>query len=53
MNEGGISRRLINLSNVLIGKVRGGLAMVNVLASTFSVEYQAQRLLTPRLLDLY
>ncbi|MGJ9383561.1 TRAP transporter large permease [Salipaludibacillus sp. CF4.18] len=35
MNEGGISRRLINLSNVLIGKIRGGLAMVNVLASTF------------------
>lgn len=35
MNEGGISRRLINLANVIIGKVRGGLAMVNVLASTF------------------
>jgi TRAP-type mannitol/chloroaromatic compound transport system permease large subunit len=35
MNEGGISRRLINLANVMIGKVRGGLAMVNVLASTF------------------
>lgn len=35
MNEGGISQRLINLSNVIIGKVRGGLAMVNVLASTF------------------
>lgn len=35
MNEGGISRRLIDLSNVIIGKVRGGLAMVNVLASTF------------------
>ncbi|WP_059104633.1 TRAP transporter large permease [Shouchella shacheensis] len=35
MNEGGISRRLINLSNVIIGKVRGGLAMVNVLASAF------------------
>ncbi|WP_156291811.1 TRAP transporter large permease [Oceanobacillus salinisoli] len=35
MNEGGISRRLINLANVLIGKIRGGLAMVNVLASTF------------------
>lgn len=35
MNEGGISRRLINLSNVMIGKIRGGLAMVNVLASTF------------------
>lgn len=35
MNEGGISRRLINLANVIIGRVRGGLAMVNVLASTF------------------
>lgn len=34
MNEGGISRRLINLANVIIGKIRGGLAMVNVLAST-------------------
>ncbi|MCM3609936.1 TRAP transporter large permease [Planococcus sp. MERTA32b] len=35
MNEGGISRRLIDLANVLIGRIRGGLAMVNVLASTF------------------
>ncbi|WP_077324667.1 TRAP transporter large permease [Virgibacillus siamensis] len=35
MNEGGISRRLINLANVIIGKIRGGIAMVNVLASTF------------------
>lgn len=35
MNEGGISLRLINLANVIIGKIRGGLAMVNVLASTF------------------
>ncbi|MER2258542.1 MAG: TRAP transporter large permease subunit, partial [Priestia megaterium] len=35
MNEGGISRRLINLANVIVGKVRGGLAMVNVLSSTF------------------
>lgn len=35
MNEGGISKRLINLANVIIGKIRGGLAMVNVLASTF------------------
>ena len=35
MNEGGISRRLINLANVIIGKIRGGLAMVNVLSSTF------------------
>ena len=35
MNEGGISNRLINLANVIIGKIRGGLALVNVLASTF------------------
>ncbi|MFB5661086.1 TRAP transporter large permease [Alteribacillus sp. HJP-4] len=35
MNEGGISRRLINLSNLLIGKIRGGLALVNIAASTF------------------
>jgi len=35
MNEGGISRRLIDLANVVIGKVRGGLALVNVLSSTF------------------
>ncbi|RDW21894.1 hypothetical protein CWR48_02320 [Oceanobacillus arenosus] len=35
MNEGGISNRLINLANVIIGRIRGGLAMVNVLASTF------------------
>lgn len=35
MNEGGISRRLINLANVLIGKIRGGLALVNVITSTF------------------
>lgn len=35
MNEGGISRRLINLANVIIGKIRGGLALVNVITSTF------------------
>src|SRR5699024_3389994 len=35
MNEGGISNRLINFANVIIGKIRGGLAMVNVLSSTF------------------
>lgn len=35
MNEGGISRRLINFANVIIGKIRGGLALVNVLSSTF------------------
>ncbi|MBI9104998.1 MAG: TRAP transporter large permease [Spirochaetales bacterium] len=35
MSQGGISRRLIEFSNVLIGRVRGGLAQVNVLASMF------------------
>jgi len=35
MGAGGISRRLIEFSNLLIGRVRGGLALVNVLASTF------------------
>lgn len=34
MNEGGISRRLINLANVIIGRIRGGLALVNVVTST-------------------
>jgi tripartite ATP-independent transporter DctM subunit len=35
MSQGGISRRLIDFSNVIIGRVRGGLAQVNVLASMF------------------
>ena len=35
MGEGGISRRLIDLSNVLVGRMRGGLAMVNILSSMF------------------
>jgi len=35
MSQGGISRRLIEFSNILIGRVRGGLAQVNVLASMF------------------
>lgn len=35
MTEGGISDRLVRFSNVIVGKVRGGLAMVNVLASMF------------------
>ncbi len=32
MNEGGLAVRLINLAMLLVGRVRGGLAMVNVLA---------------------
>lgn len=35
MGAGGISRRIIGFANVLIGRVRGGLAQVNVLASMF------------------
>jgi len=35
MGEGGISRRIIYFSNILVGRVRGGLAQVNVLASMF------------------
>ena len=35
MSEGGITRRIIDFSNVLIGRYRGGLAQVNVLGSMF------------------
>lgn len=35
MGKGGISDRLIKLSNLIIGWMRGGLAMVNILASMF------------------
>jgi len=35
MGEGGIARRLIDLADVCVGRVRGGLAMVNVLSSKF------------------
>jgi len=35
MGQGGISRRLIEFSNVFVGRIRGGLAMVNVLTSMF------------------
>lgn len=35
MNAGGITKRLINFCNILLGYVRGGLALVNVVASMF------------------
>jgi len=35
MAEGGMALRLINLAKVFVGFIRGGLALVNVLASTF------------------
>jgi tripartite ATP-independent transporter DctM subunit len=35
MSEGGMSRRLVAFAAVLVGFVRGGLSLVNILASTF------------------
>jgi tripartite ATP-independent transporter DctM subunit len=35
MAEGGMARRLVDLARVLVGFIRGGLGVVNVLASTF------------------
>jgi len=35
MGEGGISEKLIRLSNLLLGRFRGGLAIVNVLSTMF------------------
>ena len=35
MAEGGMARRLVAFANVLVGFIRGGLALVNVVASTF------------------
>ncbi len=33
MSQGGISRRLVLFSNALVGRIRGGLAQVNIIAS--------------------
>jgi tripartite ATP-independent transporter DctM subunit len=35
MTEGGISNRLMRFSNLIIGRIRGGTAMVNILTSMF------------------
>jgi tripartite ATP-independent transporter DctM subunit len=35
MNKGGVTTRLINLSKILVGKYKGGLAYVNILVSMF------------------
>jgi tripartite ATP-independent transporter DctM subunit len=35
MAEGGIALRLVNFANIFVGFIRGGLAMVNILASMF------------------
>lgn len=35
MAEGGIARRLVNFAYVFVGVIRGGLSLVNIVASTF------------------
>jgi tripartite ATP-independent transporter DctM subunit len=35
MAEGGMAARIVNLAKVFVGFIRGGLALVNILASTF------------------
>jgi tripartite ATP-independent transporter DctM subunit len=35
MAEGGIAMRLINFASIFVGFIRGGLSLVNILASTF------------------
>ncbi len=35
MAEGGMARRLVNLAFVFVGWIRGGLSLVNILASSF------------------
>ncbi len=35
MAQGGMARRLVDFSNLIVGRVRGGLSMVNILASMF------------------
>ncbi len=35
MAEGGIARRLVNFAYIFVGYIRGGLSLVNIVASTF------------------
>ena len=35
MAEGGMAVRLVNLARIFVGSIRGGLALVNIIASTF------------------
>ena len=35
MGEGGMAERLVNLAKIFVGWIRGGLSLVNILASTF------------------
>ncbi len=44
MAAGGISDRLVKVADVLVGRFRGGLAYVNVIASTFLGVFPVPRL---------
>lgn len=35
MAEGGIARRLVSFAYIFVGFIRGGLSLVNIVASTF------------------
>src|SRR3546814_7565637 len=35
MGEGGMAERLVNLARIFVGFIRGGLSLVNILASAF------------------
>ncbi|VBB05387.1 trap transporter permease protein [Lucifera butyrica] len=35
MSEGGIARRIVDFASILVGRMRGGLAMVNIVGSMF------------------
>ncbi len=35
MSEGGIAKRIVDFADILVGRMRGGLAMVNIVGSMF------------------
>ena len=37
MSEGGLALRIVNFASLLVGRIRGGLAMVNSVAACFLV----------------
>jgi TRAP-type C4-dicarboxylate transport system permease large subunit len=43
MAEGGIARRLVNFAYLFVGFIRGGLSLVNIVASTFLARFPARR----------
>ena len=48
MAVGGMAERLVNLAKVFVGFIRGGMALVNILASTmFGCHLRARPLPTP------